>query len=113
MNEIKSLADQIRESIKNGEQVSGKEGKSSGRKKTKAANQAIEQMLQQMLSHQLTGTEKLLIRLDDRTLFLLKQLKVTRGVDMNKAISYMVKIFIESTPDLTKYIKESINTLEL
>jgi len=112
MNEIKSLADELREQIKNGEEKDvKKQPKKKGRKGI--GNQVLESLLDEIVKHQLNGQEKLLIRLDDRTVYLLKQLKLIKGIDMNKSISFAVKTFLDSTPELTQYIKESLKTFDL
>lgn len=116
MSGIKSLADELRDSIRK-EKQSGttdgspvQENKSIPKKKTA---ETLEHLFENILSHELTGREKLLIRLDDKTVFLLKQLKVAKGIDMNKFIAYSLHTFLKTHPELTRYIKEHIKTLDL
>lgn len=113
MNEIKSLADELREKIRSGEE--GAKAKNAGKKiiRKDTCHPTLEKLFKDIHAHQLTGHEKLLIRLDDRTTFLLKQLKVSKGIDMNKIISYSIKAFLENNPELTTYIKDSLKNLEL
>lgn len=74
---------------------------------------ALENLLAELIEYELTGNEKLLIRLDSRTVFMLKQLKVTKGIDMNKLIAYSLDAFFKERPELINYIKTSLQTIEL
>jgi hypothetical protein len=44
---------------------------------------------------------------------MLKQLKVTKGIDMNKLIAYSLDTFFKERPELINYIKASLQTIEL
>lgn len=115
MSGIKSLADELRDSMRKGKLPQAKEippaeqTKGTPKKKT----ETLERLFENILNHELTGRERLLIRLDDKTLFLLKQLKVAKGINMNKIISYSLHQFLKTHPELTRYIKEHIKTLDL
>ncbi|KQB99870.1 hypothetical protein [Pedobacter sp. Hv1] len=113
MNKIRSLADELREAIKNdGQAVPIK--KTIARKQVpKNSNRPIDHLLESILAYELNGTEKLLIRLDDRTVFLLKQLKIAGSIDMNKLIAYSLQHFLSQHPELIQYIKENIKNIEL
>lgn len=121
MNEIKTLADELRETIKkdgNSKSASQSKALSAKREKPSAKNTIpidppVEKLFETMLSYELTGKEKLLIRLDDRTVFLLKQLKIAKSIDMNKLIAYSLQYFLHQHPELIQYIKENIKTIEL
>lgn len=115
MSGIKSLADELRDSIRKDKQSGVMDAtpiadKGNAKKKTV---EPLEHLFEKILSHELTGREKLLIRLDDRTVFLLKQLKVAKGIDMNKIISYSLHAFLKEHPGLTRYIKEHLKILDL
>lgn len=113
MNKIRSLADEIRETIKNdGATVPSTKNRTQKQIK-KSAEKPIDQLLESILAYELNGTEKLLIRLDDRTVFLLKQLKIARSIDMNKLIAYSLQNFLLHHPELIQYIKENIKNIEL
>ena len=70
MSGIKSLADELRDSIRKGKPPQSYEiptaepPKDTPEKKT----ETLERLFEDILSHELTGREKLLIRLDDKTL---------------------------------------------
>lgn len=128
MTAIRSLADELREKMRqqspeteipqpskppkdNDDQkiVTKKAGKPPPEKQL----QGLETLLAELADYELTGNEKLLIRLDGRTVFMLKQLKVTKGIDMNKLIAYSLDTFFKERPELINYIKASLQTIEL
>lgn len=121
MNQIKSLADELRETIKKDEDSkSTSQSKAPSTKKegqaarnTNAINPSLEKLFESILTYELTGKEKLLIRLDDRTVFLLKQLKIAKSIDMNKLIAYSLQYFLHQHPEVIQHIKENIKTIEL
>lgn len=121
MSGIKTLADELRERIKNDvkPEPSGHSGPSVGRKakqkmvRPKALHPSLEELFGAILAYDLNGREKLLIRLDDRTIFLLKQLKIAKSIDMNKLIAFSLQYFLDQHPELIQYIKENIKTIEL
>lgn len=121
MNQIKTLADELRETIKkdeNSKSATRPKALSTKKEKPSAKNAntietSVEKLFESMLSYELTGTEKLLIRLDDRTVFVLKQLKIAKSIDMNKLIAYSLQYFLHQHPELIQYIKENIKTIEL
>lgn len=130
MTAIRSLADELREKMRQGgEVVSTDETKEEGAvkpgtgektAKKKAAKPPppkldadLEGLLSAISAFALTGNEKLLIRLDNRTVFLMKQLKVTRSIDMNKLIAYSVDAFLKTHPELIEFIRSTLQTIEL
>lgn len=107
---IKSLADDLRETIrKDGSELKGKPAP----KKKPVSKNVSDPIIEEIRTHKLTGQEKLLIRLDDKTIFFLKQLKVTKGIDMNKIISYSLQYFLKKHPQISNHIKETLKNLEL
>ena len=130
MTAIRSLADELREKMR--QQVPGTENhdpksldqantvndqkpikKKAGKPPPEKKSHELEMLLAQLTAFELTGNEKLLIRLDGRTVFMLKQLKVTKGIDMNKLIAYSLEAFFKERPELINYIKASLQTIEL
>lgn len=101
MNEIKSLADELRESMR---------GNGKGKKKTTAGlNPDLEKLLGQIQEHPLEGNEKVLVRLNDKSLFMMRQLKTLRGIDLNRFISFCLDRYFSDNPELGTYIKDSLN----
>ncbi|SPZ92115.1 Uncharacterised protein [Sphingobacterium multivorum] len=107
---IKTLADELRETIRKDNNEGT--GKTVPKKKSDPKN-ALDPIIEEIRTHRLIGKEKLLIRLDDKTIFLLKQLKVTQGIDMNKIISYSLQYFLQKHPQISNHIKETLKNLEL
>lgn len=129
MTAIRSLADELREKMRQQEtgnekpetpiitSVAGPEKlqpkKKAGKPPPPESLPALETLFEQLTIYELTGNEKLLIRLDSRTVFMLKQLKVTKGIDMNKLIAYSLEVFFKERPELINYIKASLQTIDL
>jgi len=115
MNGIKSLADELRESIKKDVEsaTTAKVSEKKRVKKNNRSNHPTQELLAAIQAFELTGREKLLIRLDERTVFLMKQLKIAGGIDMNRLIAYSLNGFLQQHPELIQYIKENIKTIEL
>lgn len=121
MTGIKSLADELRETIKKDSATGQNDVKeippakksASAKPSKKSADTTLETLFESILAYELAGQEKLLIRLDDRTVFLLKQLKIAKSIDMNKLIAYSLQDFLHKHPELIQYVKENIKTIEL
>jgi hypothetical protein len=130
MKAIRSLADELREKMR--QQVPGADNEESesleaaqdangqkpvkkkvGKPPPEKQSPGLETLLAELTAYELTGNEKLLIRLDGRTVFMLKQLKVTKSIDMNKLIAYSLDTFFKERPELINYIKTSLQTIEL
>lgn len=114
MNQIKSLADELREKIKkdgNPEQVNKETAPQL--KNDKAGKKSIDKLFDDILASEPLGNEKLLIRLNDKTIFLLKQLKIAKSIDMNKFIAYSLQDFLNRHPEIILYVKQNIKTIEL
>ena len=118
---IKTLADEIRENIKKNVKDGQKESppivtttkQKSGEKGRKMKSDPLDQLFESILSYELNGSEKMLIRLDERTVFLLKQLKIAKGIDMNKLIAFSLNDFLVRHAGIIQYIKENIKTIEI
>jgi len=129
MTAIRSLADELREKMRqqpgvekpetekqNQAQPADQEKpvkKKAGKPPPEKPSVELETLFSELSAYELTGNEKLLIRLDGRTVFMLKQLKVTKGIDMNKLIAYSLDVFFKERPELINYIKASLQTIEL
>lgn len=130
MTAIRSMADELREKMRQVKSAAenttppesspadGKENRTPAKKKAgkpPPAEQAglLETLFNELTAYELNGNEKLLIRLDNRTVFLLKQLKVAKGIDMNKLIAYSLDTFLKERPELINYIKATLQNIEL
>lgn len=129
MTKIRSLADELREKMRqqpgieesetekqsqpNADKQDKPVKKKAGKPPPEKPSTELENLFAELTAYELTGNEKLLIRLDGRTVFMLKQLKVTKSIDMNKLIAYSLDSFFKERPELINYIKASLQTIEL
>lgn len=121
MNEIKSLADKLRNELRNVESekiqpVKNTDTEHTERKKQKKQStdqQKADLFFEAILSFQVETTEKSLIRVDSKTMNLLKRIKLTKGVDMNRFIVYCVHQYLGQHPWLTNYINEILKNTAL
>jgi hypothetical protein len=121
MSQIKTLADELRETIKKdghpdkeiADGMSTVKQKPKNKLTKKPPDIKLDTLFESILTFELTGREKLLIRLDDRTVFLLKQLKIAKAIDMNKLIAFSLQHFLSTHPELIEYVKENIKTIDL
>lgn len=125
MLEIKSLADQIREKLRavDSENCSSEnEGKMIINEETsppkKNIHLAVEQhkvdaFFKAIEEFKLETTEKSMIRVDARTINLLKRMKLAKGIDMNRFIVYALHQYISQYPWLPKHIQEILKNSDL
>ena len=119
MTGIKSLADELREKIRSQNTENAVTPKENPPEKTKkpsslqATDTEIVALFNALDVYELCGSDKMLIRLDTRTTNLLKQLKLAKGIDMNKFIAYSLQAFLEQHPWLSSYIKETLKNTDL
>lgn len=122
MTEIKSLADRLRNELRSGEtertpqEAKNKESTPApGKKQKKLSSDELKADLffDAILSFQVETTEKSLIRVDKKTMNLLKRIKLTKGVDMNRFIVYCVHQYISQHPWLANYINEILKNTAL
>lgn len=125
MNEIKTLADQLREQIRSGEGESILPEKKDGLVETivlvkpKRPLKAVINDTRAAVffagleAFRLNGTEKSLIRLDSKTMNLLKRIKLAKGIDMNKFIVYSLHQYLDQHPWIAAHIQETLKNSEL
>ncbi|MDX3917001.1 MAG: hypothetical protein QHC79_25895 [Pseudosphingobacterium sp.] len=120
MKKIQSLADELREHIRAKEKQPDappaegqKNTAATEKRKAGSISSATEDLIKKISEHRIEGKEKLLIRLDNRTVFLLKQLKIASDIDMIQLISFALQDFIDKNPGLTEHIKKSLKSFEL
>lgn len=119
MSDIRSLADELRQAMRSGNGTGGNDPKPAPtavptrKKKAKKEDTELEALFARISAQGLEGCERLPVRLDGRTVFLLKQLKVIRNIDMNRFVAFCVHSFLEGHPEITDYVRENIKTIEL
>ena len=123
MSEIKTLADQLRETIRSQEHPVAdapptdiKSTKPSGppkKRKPVFPDEEASAFFEAIARFEVDGTEKSMIRVDTRTLNLLKRMKLAKGIDMNKFIVYSLHQYLAQHPWLAEYITETLKNQEL
>lgn len=118
MNNIKSLADQLRDRIALPEKVSAVP-KSKGLKVTKVPRKdppvkMKSDLLQQILDYDSSSNRAMVhVKLDDATAKLVAHLKMATGIDNIRLVAFSVKHLFETNPELKKIIKQYTQNLEL
>src|ERR1700761_6550958 len=103
MNEIKSLADQLRTNII---------GQESPKEKNKAPPVPV--ILERIRKYDNRDHKSLMhIRFDGGTIKMLGQFKMATGVDVTKLVAFSVHQLFEQHPELKTIIKQFIEQLEL
>ena len=117
MNQIKSLADQLREKLRTGEtanseaQAPAKPASPSRPKKppkTATDKNKADTFFASIEAFRPELTEKSMIRVDARTLHLLKRMKLAKGIDMNRFIVYALHQYLGQHPWLPEHIQETL-----
>ena len=136
--QIKSLADEIRQKLR-AEQPSGTSAQGTGgdvplqavqsssgpeANPIVASKQAqpfsinyteaqVTKFFQQLEGFAYSGEQKSMIRVDARTMKLLRHLKLVRGVEMNKVIVFALHQMLARHPWLVNYIQDSLKNPDL
>lgn len=124
MNEIKSLADQLREKLRSGDTEKDESTKTDGvssaskavgKQKARASPEQVkvDAFFKAIEEFKLETTEKSMIRVDARTINLLKRMKLAKGIDMNRFIVYALHQYINQHPWLAKHIQETLKNSDL
>lgn len=121
MSQIKSLAQQLKSKLEEQKGVSEtKDAEKSpvqkGREKTGDRHSAtdakkISALLSALRDFNMNGQEKILIRLDKRTMAQLKQLKAATNIEMNRVIAFALQNFLKSYPWLNDYISQTLKQM--
>ncbi|MCX2584309.1 hypothetical protein [Pedobacter sp. MR22-3] len=120
MSQIKSLAEQLKSKL--GEQKgiltkpSGnlanekRADKKTGKKSTPDTG-AIVKFIESLQDFPMDGQEKILIRIDKRSMNILRGFKVASNVDMTRVIVFSLHEFLKSHPWLSDYISQTLNSM--
>ncbi|MFC4143543.1 hypothetical protein ACFSNA_02475 [Pedobacter mendelii] len=73
--------------------------------------QKISAFLSALRDFNMDGQEKILIRLDKRTIAQLKQLKVATNIEMIRVIAFALQNFLKSNPWLNEYISQTLKQM--
>lgn len=114
MENMKSLADQIRQELVNPSAKEIKPEKNSEvkiRTKTKAA---IPDILNAILTYDTSENKSMVhVRFDAKTLRIMNQFKMAAGVDVTRLVSFSVKHLFDTCPELKTIIKQFIQNTDL
>jgi len=114
MNEIKSLADQLRQSIAKtpgGQSVASKTGKAMVPKSV-AGNLPL--VLREIMDYDSSRNKAMVhAKLDEETARFLARFKMATGVDNIKLVAFAVRHLFATQPELKTYVKNFIQNVEL
>jgi hypothetical protein len=109
MENMKSLADQIREQL-------GKPGKNSDPKpeSKRKTEEKIPAILTAILDYDNTANKNMVhVRFDEKTVRTMNQFKMATGVDVTRLVSFSVKHLLETFPEIKSIIKQFIQNTDL
>lgn len=113
MENMKSLADQIREQLV---KPTGKKEKSEKEKLVKKTRQKeVEStILAAILNYDNTGHKSMVhVRFDEKTVRTMNQFKMATNVDLTRLVSFAVQHLFDTCPELKLTIKQFIQNTEL
>lgn len=113
MENMKSLADQLREELGKpaDKTTKPKPGKTTGKSKQKQVESAV---LEAILAYDNSANKSLVhARFDEATVRLMNQFKMAAGVDVTRLVSFAVKHLFDTCPELKIIIKQFIQNSEL
>ncbi len=120
MNELRKLADQLRDEISVPEKSASKPVKAVSSKKrssvdkSKPRDEQPMQILEQIKSYDNSNHKNMVhVRFDSSTSQLLNQFKMATNVDVTKLVAFAVQALFRGHPELKSIIKQSIQNLEL
>ncbi|PTQ92148.1 hypothetical protein C8P68_11423 [Mucilaginibacter yixingensis] len=112
MENIKSLADQIRRELK--DPASKTATTKNSRSAKKKERQADSPFLKTLQDYDTTGFKHMVhVRFDEKTVRLMNQFKMATGVDISKLVAFAVKELVGNTPDIKQIIKHFIENTDL
>jgi len=121
MSQIKSLAQQLKSKLEEQKGVpvtkdaekspAQKEREKPGDGHSATDAKKISALLSALRDFNMDGQEKILIRLDKRTVAQLKQLKAATNIEMNRVIAFAVQNFLKSHPWLNDYISQTLKQM--
>ncbi|MBB3058254.1 hypothetical protein [Mucilaginibacter gotjawali] len=111
MNEIKTLADQLRSRMAKPDTP---EKPAAAPKKKATKPHTIPAIIDQLRAYDITGHKTLVHgRFDVQTAQLLHHLKMATGIEVTRVLCYAVKQLLEKHPEIKTVIKEHLDKFEL
>ncbi|MFD2285964.1 hypothetical protein GJU39_01355 [Pedobacter petrophilus] len=121
MSKIKSLADQLKSKLEEQKEESkillvktsssAPFDKKVGSKEIVVDAKQLDSFLSSLREYNMDGQEKILIRIDKRTLNLLKQLKTACNIDMTRVIVFSLHQYLKAHPWLNQYISQTLKNM--
>ena len=110
MTEIKSLADRLRNELRSSE-TENKTQEAKNKESSPAPGKKQKKLSSDELKADLFFDA--ILSFHKKTMNLLKRIKLTKGVDMNRFIVYCVHQYIDQHPWLANYINETLKNTAL
>lgn len=112
MNQIKTLADQLRDRMAKPDTPPGEE-KPASKKKT-GKPEIIPPIVGLLRAHELTGNKSMVhVRFDPQTAQLLHNFKMATGIEVTRLVCYAVKALLDQNPEIKSIVRQHIQKLEL
>ena len=120
MSQIKSLAEQLKSKLEeqkgilpkpSGNPASEKPTAKKAGKKPTLDTDGIAKFIQSLQDFPMDGQEKILIRIDKRSMNILRGFKIASNIDMTRIIVFSLHQFLKSHPWLSEFISQTLNTM--
>ena len=115
MENMKSLADQIRRELDKPKPVSGKNsGRIVKQQPVPKLKEKVPDILKAILEYDNSQNKSMVhARFDEKTVRLMNQFKLAADVDVTRLVAFAVKEFFENHPELKTIIKQLLQNTEL
>lgn len=115
MNEIKSLADQLRSKMaQNGGSETPEKPRAKESKPQQPASNSPPKIVQLLNAYDNTDHKSMVhVRFDAQTAQMLTHFKMATGVDITKLVAFSVKKLLEQHPEIREIIKTYFKNLQL
>ena len=120
MSKIKSLAEQLKSKLEEQKGVWPKSQKDLSTDKpittetsssTVIDSKRLAKLIESLRDFPMEGQEKILVRLDKRSMNMLRRFKVASNIDMTRVIVFSLHLFLKSHPWLNQYISQTLNSM--
>lgn len=115
MENMKSLADQIREQLVKpaSEEIPGETDKGS-KSPRKGKQKEIPQIIADIIAYDNSANKSMVhARFDDKTVRMMNHFKMATGVDVTRLVSFAVSYLFDTCPELKSTIKQFIQNNDL
>ncbi|GAA4339750.1 hypothetical protein GCM10023149_50670 [Mucilaginibacter gynuensis] len=116
MEQMKSLADQLREQLAKpaAQQLRKNKSPKGAEKKSPGKPAASPAILNDIHAYDTTGNKSMVhARFDSKTVDILNKFKMATGVDVSKTVAFAVHHFLSTQPEIKTIIKQYIQNTDL